>query len=240
LAIVILYKTYGELTGLIRLFQGFLPLLLLAILVILVGTVSWGEISYLFPFWGPGPGIVAGRSIQLMDLYSPTVLFLLVAAGQLKDRQRLWRAGAVTLGAATVGFAAILVVVLMTYPLPLAYSVTFPLHELSRLVIGGRFFERVEAVWVFFWFLGTSCHVSAVLYTAAKAYAGAFHMRTHRTAVLPLVTLTMIISMFPRDVGESISWHEREIPFAIGIGFGLPLVLALLALWRGRLASRAG
>jgi hypothetical protein len=118
--------------------------------------------------------------------------------------------------------------------------VTFPLHELSRLVIGGRFFERVEAVWVFIWFLGTACHVSAVLYAAAKAYAGAFAMRTHRTAVLPLVTMTLVISMFPRDVGESISWHEQEIPFAIGIGFGLPAVLALLATWRRRSASRAG
>jgi spore germination protein KB len=240
LAIAILYSTYGGLNGLVRLFQGFLPFLVLAILVILVGTVAWGEVTYLFPFWGPGPGTVAARSIKLMDLYSPAMLFLLVAAGQLRDRRRLWRAGVVTLGASTVAFVAILVVVLMTYPLPLAYSVTFPLHELSRLVIGGRFFERVEAVWVLFWFLGTACHVSAVLFTAAKAYADAFRMRTHRTAVLPLVALTLVISMFPRDVGESISWHEQEIPFAIGIGFGLPMVLALLATWRRRWAGRAG
>lgn len=238
LTIAILYCTYGGLPGLIRLFKGFLPFLVLAILVIFFGTVTWGEVSYLFPFWGPGAGLVMSRSIPLMDLFSPAVLFLLVAAGQLRDRNRLWRAGVVSIAGATVISVAILIVILMTYPLPLAYSVTFPLHELSRLVIGGRFFERVEAVWVLFWFLGTACHVSALLYTASSAYAGAFHMRTHRTAVLPLVAIALVMSMFPRDVGESILWHEQQVPFAMGIGFGLPLLLSLAAAGRRRLANR--
>lgn len=108
--------------------------------------------------------------------------------------------------------------------------IAFPLHEMSRLVIGGRFFERIEGIWLFVWVFGTACHLAALLHAAAVAFAQAFALPSHRTAVPPLVAMALTIAFFPPD--ETIAWHAAGALPALAIGFGLPLGLAVVA-WRG-------
>jgi spore germination protein KB len=239
LGLCVLYGACGGLADIVRLGRMMLPVFLLTIGAILIGPLPWSDPRSLLPFWGPGPGPLLGGSMGLMGLYYPTILFLLLAAGQLRDRQRFWRAGLVAIGGATIVFMAVLAVILLVYPLPLGYSVTFPLQELTRLVTGGRFFERIESVWVVFEFSATACYLAALLQTAAAAYAGAFHMSTHRTAVLPVVTMALMISLIPTDQGQAILLRVGTIPLSIAVGFVLPLALVLLAAWRGRAQRRA-
>jgi spore germination protein KB len=234
LGLCVLYGAYGGLADLVRLGRLLLPLVVLAIAVILIGPLPWCDVRNLLPLWGPGVGPLLGGSVGLAGIYGPTVLFLLTAAGHLNDRRRLWRAGAVAMGGATMVFMAILAVILLAYPLPLGYSVTFPLQELTRLVTGGRFFERLESIWIVFEFSASAFYLAALLYTAAAAYAGAFRMATHRTAVLPLVTITLIASLIPTDQGEAILLRVATVPLSVTTAFILPLLLSLLAAWRGR------
>lgn len=234
----VLYGAYGGLAALVRLSRLFLPFLVLAILLNLVGSLGWGEFRNLLPLWGPGPAALLGRSAGLTALYSPLVLFLLIAAGQLRDRVHLGRAGTVTMGGVRLLLAAATFVLLMTYPLPMGFSITFPLHAMSRLVLGGRFFDRIEGDWMFFWVYGTACHLAALLYAAAAAYAGAFGMPNHRAAVLPLIAMAIAIALFPPDQARAVAWHAAATPFGLGIGFAMPLFLALLAAWRGRWKGR--
>ncbi|HLN60730.1 MAG TPA: GerAB/ArcD/ProY family transporter [Symbiobacteriaceae bacterium] len=239
LVICTLYAAHGKIVSLVRLTRAFLPFLLLSILVILIGGAAWGSPRFLLPFWGPGPGALLVGSVRLGAFYCPLILTLLIAAGHVRDRQHLWRGGAVAIGGPCLLLALIKIVLLMTYPLPLGYSVTYPLHELARLVVGGRFFERIEGMWVVMWVFATSCHLATLLHAAAAAYAGAFGMLTHRPAVLPLVTMSAVVAFFPRDQGQSIAWSEQAFPFYVAIGLGLPVALALLAAVRRRIGREA-
>jgi spore germination protein KB len=239
LALCALYGAYGGVEALVRLGRLLLPIFLLTILVILVGPLPWCNVRNLLPFWGPGPGALLRRSLSLTGVYSPPFLFLLMAAGQLSDRNRLWRTGLMATAGAALLFAAVIAVVLLTYPLPLGYSVTFPLQQLTRLVTGGRFFERIESMSILIEFFAVATYLAAMLHTAASAYASAFRSSTHRTAVLPLVTLAFVLSLFPADQGQAIMMRVTSIPFADTVAYLLPLLLAAVAGWRGR-AHRRG
>lgn len=235
LVLPVLYGALGGTAALVRLCRAFLPLLMLATLLSLAGAMGWGEARFLLPFWGPGPAALLGRSVAVTGLYKP-VLFLLLAAGQVGDRRHLGRAGLIAIGAAALTIAAAEAVFTKAYPLPLGWSVTYPLHELSRLVSGGRFFERLEGIWLFIWVVGTGLHLAALLHAAAYAWAAAFGLPSHRLAVLPLVSVAVAVALFPPDQGQTLTLHTAIAPLAAAVGFGLPAALALLAPLRRRVS----
>lgn len=225
-----LYVARGRLDGVVRLCRLLLPVLVLTILLALLGTLGWGEWRFLLPFWGPGPGRLFRAAVGQAALYAPLTLFLLLAAGGLRDRRRLGRAGAVALIGASLLLAATMVVLLKTFPLPLGLSITFPLHELTRLIIGGRFFQRMEGTWLFVSAITTLVFLGALVHAAALAYTRAFAIPGHRAAVPALLTMAVTVALFPPDQGRALSWHAASLPLAWAIGFGLPLALALASL----------
>lgn len=236
LVLCVLYGAWGGTAAVIRLCRLFLPLLLLSIAFVLIGTFAWGEVHYLLPLWGPGAVPLLVRSTLLTAIYGPAV-FLLMGAGLVHDRERLGRAALAAVGGTAAIYAISKIVLLMAFPYPMGHSVTFPLHELSRLMLGGRFFERLEGLWVYIWVFATACHLSALLHAAALAYAGGFGMATHRTAVVPLVMMTILVAFFPHDQQQAITWHAMGAPAGLAVAFGLPIALATLAALRGRLGA---
>jgi spore germination protein KB len=238
LSLCALYGASGGLADLVRLGRILLPVFLLTLCVILIGPLPWCNVRNLLPFWGPGPGPLLVGSIRLVGLFTAPILFLLLAGGQLRDRDRLWRAGIVAGGGAILLLMAIFATLLLVYPLPLGYSVTFPLQELTRLVTGGRFFERIESLTILIEFFMIACYLSAILHAAAAAYAGAFRICTHRTVLLPLFTLALLVSLIPTDQGQAIKMRMLSIPFAAVITYLLPLLLTLRVAWQGRAQGR--
>lgn len=227
------YGAYGGVDAIVFLCRAFLPVLVSLILLVFVGTLGWGELRYLLPVWGHGAGRLLAGSPLVTALYTP-MLFLLVASANLRDRRQLRRTALVTAAVTAVIVALAKAVLIMAFPYPLGESIAFPLHALTRLVLGGRFLERVESLWLFFWVYATACHLGAVLHTAAAMYAEAVGFPSHRTAVLPLILLAGTIALFPPDIARAIAWHLGAAPFAAAIAFGMPLLLALAAAWRRR------
>lgn len=237
LVLCTLYGALGGTAAIVRLCRGFLAAQIVTISLVLVGTFGWGELRYILPFWGPGPGRVLTHSPILAAMYLPA-LFLPIAAGPVRNRQRAWHAALITLGVATLLYIAIKVVLLMSYPYPLGPAVTFPLHEMSRLVLGGRFFERIEGLWILAWVTGAACLLSGMVHAAAVCYRDAFRKPTHVSAVWPMVSMVLTISMVPPDQSRAITWDMNLMPPGFVIAFILPLVLTLVAAGRGRLNRR--
>lgn len=237
LVLCTLYGALGGTAAIVRLCRGFLVVLVVTIALVLAGTFGWGEVRYILPFWGSGPGRVLTQSPILAAMHLPA-LFLPIAAGALRNRQRAWHAALITLGVATLLYTGIKVVLLMSYPFPLGPAITFPLHEMSRLVLGGRFFERIEGLWILTWVTGAACLLSGMVHAAALCYRDAFRKSTHATAVWPMVSIILTISMLPPDQSRAITWDMDLMPLGFLIAFILPLVLTLVAAGRGRLNRR--
>lgn len=234
----VLYVAHGGTAALIRLCRLFFPLLILSLLFIIAGNLGWGKLGWLLPFWGPGPVPLMIQSFMISRAYGNAFLFLLIVAGGLRDRGRLVRTGLVSVSVSAVLAAAVIAILLMTYPFPLGLQLNYPLFHMSRIVQGGRFFERTEGVWVFFWFFGTALHLGALLHAAALAWANAFGMDSHRTVVLPMITITVVLALFPQDIVKASALHHQEA-YGLGVSFGLPALWALFAPMRGRSQSRA-
>lgn len=236
LTLCFLYGAWDDLSSLVRLCRLFLPALFLAILFAIVGSFGWGELRFLMPLWGEGPVKTISHAPSLMANYL-TVLILLMGADRLRDRQHLFRAGAVAVGFSTVMIAICALALLVIFPLPLGNSITFPLHAMARLVTGGRFFERMDGIWVCIWVFATACHLALAIHVAALAWTQAFGLASHTPAVLPLTAICLTLAFFAPDQGRVLAWHDASSGAIVAVTFALPLLLTAGGWWRTRRRS---
>lgn len=230
-----IYIAWGNGPALVRMGTLVLPTLLVALVLVLGGTVGWGELRYLTPLWGPGlPQLLAGLPGATAIHFPAVALGTLVA--DVDDRAGLVRwLPAVPLAGGVI-LAAIEGVLLMVFSFTISTGIPFPLHTAARLVLGGRFFERLEGVWVFIWGTATIVMLGTLLYSASQLFARAFRMPRRQTAVLPLATIIMTLAYFPPDQAQTIEWHLASTPALFYLVFVCPAALALIALFRLRRA----
>lgn len=228
-----LFVAWGEGSALVRVGRLLLPMLLISLVLVLIGTVGWGKLRFLLPLWGPGVphllvGLQAGVAVQF------PVVVLPVLADRSDDPSGLvrWLPAVPLLSGAVL--ALIEGVLLMVFPYPITIDIPYPLHTAARLVMGGRFFERLEAIWVFVWVTATIILLGSLLYTASRLYAQAFRLPRRQTAILPLATALLVFAYFPRDHAQTIQWHLNLTPPFFYLVFLYPAVLGLVALIRRR------
>lgn len=230
---------HGEASVLARLGRLLLPILVLSILGVLIGSVGWGEWETLMPFWGPGPLELVSAIPAVTKLFAPAPVVLYLMTGPVAFRRQLvrWPLGALLLSGLLLSLVT--VVLTMVFPYQLVTSITYPLHAATRVVMGGRFFERLEGVWLFMWVISTIILTGAFLFAGAKLIARGFSMPHHRPAILPLATVVLTTAFFPTNQAHALKLHMRvAVPFTM-LMLGLPLAAALVAYWRRRRTAHA-
>lgn len=202
---------------------------LLSVLVVLLGNMGWGQFRNVLPATGPGLFPVLGEVIPLTSHFGELIL-LAVWSSYLSRPRHLLSTAAWVAAAVALLWSAVALVYLMVIPLPGALAVPFPFFEMTRLVQGGRFLERVDAFWIYLWTMGTTGQVTAALQTTAFLFRDAFRLPDHRGAVLPLAVSVLAIALFPSNQQGAIAaetFFIRRWGFLIALV--LPLLIALLA-----------
>ncbi len=231
LMLAAVYAAWGEASSLVRLGRLFLPLVLVGIALVLAGTVGWGEIRYLLPFWGPGIPRLIGGLPSATAIQFPAFL-VLTMTGQVRDRQGLlpWLPLVPLLGGLVIALEK--AVLQMVFAFPIGLQIAFPLHTASRLILGGRFFERLEGVWVFIWVVGTSILLGAILHASSAVFGRTFLLPRRQTAILPLATVVLTVAFFPHDQAQTIAWHLGATPLLFYLVLVMPSALDLILLAR--------
>lgn len=205
---------------------------------LLASFVTLADFSNLTPLWGPGLGSLAIQGWKDSGLY-PEYLLLGVVAPLVRRRQELWRAGALAIGGTWLVLASLSVLTVAVLSPEGAARLSFPVFVLARSVALGRFLERVEAVFVFLFFLALTLRKSVTLLGAAFLLAGSLDLGHHRPLVPALTVLAYGLSFVPLSVTEAAALDFtviREVLWVLVVG----LPLALLALAAGRRKGGGG
>lgn len=206
---------------------------LLAVLVIVVGNLGWGQFRNALPPTGHG---VLPTLIQVPPLtsYWGELVYLAVVSRHVQEAGDLPRAAGLAVAVSTATGALLTLVYLMVFPLPGGAALPFPLLEMTRLVTGGRFLERLDALWIGTWVLGSAGLAAGALQTAALLFRDAFRLPDHRGAVLPMAVATLAAALFHGNQESAIAFETGFVRrWGFLITLVLPLAVALLAGRRG-------
>ncbi len=202
---------------------------LYSILVILVGNLGWGQFRHVLPPTGPGLLPVAGELLPLTSHFGE-LIYLFIFSTYLNTPRHLPRAAAQITALAAAVWAAVVLVYIMVFSIPGGFSMPFPLLEMTRLVQGGRFLERMDTIWIGLWTFGMAGVTAGGLMGTAVLLRDAFRLPDHRGAVLPLAVATLAVALFPANQAGAIAAETfllRRWGFLVAPG--VPLLVALLA-----------
>ncbi|MFZ5814249.1 MAG: GerAB/ArcD/ProY family transporter, partial [Bacillota bacterium] len=137
------------------------------------------------------------------------ILLIGIVGNRFRSQKDLAQVGWWTLGLSTLLLLATVVVYLYVFPYPAASRVSFPLLEISRVIVTGRWLQRVETIFLIIWVLAGALKLMAGLYGAAKALGQVMQLATTRLLVMPLAALAYSLAFLPSSLPEAVQWDAN-------------------------------
>jgi spore germination protein (amino acid permease) len=203
--------------------------LLLGLVVVLVLSFQNYHLSYLFPFFGRGLDKTIEYGLMRSSSYGEVVL-LSVFAPALQGAKYVKRAGYSSLIISGLLISVTLMAFTLTFPYTTAAELTSPMYEFTMQIGYGRFFQRLDPIFLFVWIISSFITVSALLYGSLSTYAKIFSIDNLRPCLIPFFAIVFCLTLMPRDiVTVSTGLIQNIRSYGWTIYFVLPLLALVLA-----------
>lgn len=229
----VVYAAYTGFEAIVRATQVIFPVILLGIILVLGLSAPRSNFTLTQPFWGHSPMETLLGGIRFSGMAAEVILLLVLGAAFRKHTD-LRNSGLISILAFGVMSVAVVLVLIVTFGSPDASQSPFPMFSLARLINLGRFLQRVESIFVLFWFLSAMVRVSALFHAAAVGIAGLLRLPYYRPLLFPMAILVMSMALMPEDL-VTVLRTERDWIRPLGIAVMMvPLLLLVIAKIRGQ------
>jgi spore germination protein (amino acid permease) len=228
-AVAMVAACFLGLEGIVRFSAVAVPILGAGFLFIIVMVAPYYDPTHLFPVLGNGLYGIFGKGFFKLSVYSPLVYLLLIPPF-LKDQKSFRRIGLTALGVSGL----LLLVSSLSYSLVYSYPTSLenflPVFQLARLINYGRFFQRLESVFVISFAMSAMLYLGAILFFTVQVFKKTFRLEYHRPLILPFAVILFGLAFLPSNLMTAVDLQTKTyMTFAWGITFVLPIILLLLA-----------
>ncbi|HEX3047897.1 MAG TPA: endospore germination permease [Bacillota bacterium] len=208
----------------------FLIILLVGLLLMQTGNMN---INYLAPLGGPGIPKLALNGFMRSSILSELVLLAFLAPAL--PRKKTGAAGFYLIALSTLFLTVIMIIGQSIFPPPVAAENTFPFYEIARSVYFGRFYQRVESIFIIIWITITLFSMIVRFYFAVTGMAKIFKMPYYQP-LIGMASLGVLGAAFLFPSYTSVVWWDNLIRgrWAWVPAFAIPLLLYLIAVVRGK------
>jgi len=237
--IVTAAMAYVGLEGISRVAYILFYLIIAGLVLILLLAIPFYDFHYLKPWFGYGLGVTVKEGILRTSSYD-TVIILAIIANSLQGLKNLKRVGLACLLTAGAVFSICLACVLAAFQYTAGGEYISGMNHLSRIIYYSRFFQRVEAIFLFVWVFASVIAVSATFYIALSSYCRVFNITNHRPLLMPFLFLTFAFSSLPKNMAEIIDIYVRFIRgYSLFLIVLAPVLVLLIAMLMGKRGGKA-
>jgi len=234
LLLVMAYGAYAGLEPLTRTAWILAPWILAGLLAVLLLSLRWAKFQYLLPFWGAGIPSLLKSSVFRTSLFVE-VLLLPLLVPHLREPQRLAVMGIWSIVISGIVMSFVVLLFVTVFPVRAAVNVLFPVFQMARIMFLGRFFQRMESLFIFVWVISAAVQLAGVLQATALALARIMKLPVYRPLIFPLSVLTFAIAFIPPDLPAAIRIDDEFLRYYGAItAFGLTTTVYVVALIRGK------
>ncbi|MFZ5652446.1 MAG: GerAB/ArcD/ProY family transporter [Bacillota bacterium] len=232
-----MFGSYIGLEAMARAARITYPFVVGGIGILLLGLYPRWDYTNLFPILGNGPVEVFITG----GFFSGMVSEILLAAVIVRSFHNWGDFGLIVSRAMLMGFGyltLLLAVYILTVSYNAAQELTLPFYSLSRLIYLGRFFQRVEAIFIVIWGFIAILKISLTLFASAYVLARTFRLPDYRPLTWPLAVIVFSVGFIPPDLPSSLTADKYLRTWAV-----LPTVIipiAVLVAARFRMRGRPG
>jgi len=209
------------------------------IALLLIALIPQWNIHNLFPIFGEGPLQVFGMG----SLSTAGITEIVLAAVLVQNMGGADKYREIGYRSMLIGFAlliALMATLNLTTNREVSEEITLTFYRLSRNIYLGRFFQRVEAIFVIIWSIVGALKIALTLYGASVSLARTLKLPDYRPLIWPLGLSIFIFSLLPFDMPSAIRLDEFFLrPFSYIPNYVIPLLI-IAVYWlkrRGRHAD---
>ncbi|TCL53825.1 spore germination protein (amino acid permease) [Hydrogenispora ethanolica] len=191
------------------------------------------KLDYLAPFWGPGLREIAANSLARSSLVSEVVFLGFLAP--FLPRQKKAAAGFYLIALAGILLTGAMLIGQMVFPPGVAAEHSFPFYEISRSIYFGRFYQRVEFIFVLVWLTITMLSLSLRFYFTAAGVAKVFKMPYYQPLIGIMAFTVLAAALLLHDYNTAVFWDNLiQGRLAWIPAFLIPALIYLIAAARGK------
>ncbi|MBX5436815.1 MAG: GerAB/ArcD/ProY family transporter [Alicyclobacillaceae bacterium] len=235
---VVWYIAYTGLEGIARASFILMPILLIGTVGLSLATINWWHPLLLLPVWGNGPLQVLVGSFRYSSVFA-NVLLLSVIYPHAHDPNALRSVGVKSIIWSSLLLSLFIATFHMVFPAGESWKMSFSLYQLARMIDVGRFFQRLESIFVFLWVTSAVIRMALSLWAAAYFLGSAFRWPSFRPALPALAMLAFAASLMPANVNQVVDLDDMYLAsWGWVVVFALPLMIVAFARRPKRRVSR--
>jgi hypothetical protein len=187
------------LESIVRYHAILVPIIATAYLLILIGSIKLMDTSNIYPILGTGPYDIFGKGFFRVSVFGELLLLFLIVpyTGSYKNAKRI--------GYTVIAFSSVFFIVgsltyILSFPYPSNLEPFLPMYQMARLITYGRFFQRIESVFVFIWATAALMYLTVNFYFMVYVLSRIFDMKYLRPLILPCAILVFSAAFIPPNL----------------------------------------
>ena len=219
---------YVGIEAIVRFHSIVVPIIIVGYLVIILGVAPYYDFRNLFPVLGLGWNDVFIKGAARVSSYSALIL-LFVIVPFLKTYKNLKIVGYWTIGLSTFFLTVSVVALLAVLPYPVGIESFLPIYQLARLISLGRFFQRIESVFVLIWAAAALLYLSSGFFVLLYVIRKTFKLEYYKPLIIPCAIIIFTLSLLPESLFQAV-YYESAYIRNIGWLVTLGLVIIILSI----------
>ena len=175
------------------------PVITVGFIAILIGVIPQIDLTNLFPLLGNGPYSIFGKGFFRVSVFAELVILFLMPPF-LGNYKNVKRVGYIAIGLSSAFFIAGSMMYILTFPYPSNLESFLPIYQMARLINLGRFFQRIEAVFVFIWAMAAFIYLAATFYFMVYAIAKTSGLKYMRPLIFPFAVIVYSAAFIPQNL----------------------------------------
>ena len=224
-----IFGAYMGIEAIVRFGAVVVPMVFIGLLIIVLGVSPYYSFLSLAPILGNGAGDIFGKGILRVSSFSELIsLFML--APYIKTHNNFKKAGYFGVGVGAFNFFISTFVYEMAYPYPSAIENFLPIYNLARIINLGRFFQRIESIFVLIWAASALLYLSLGFFVIVHTFGKTFKLPYYRPLLIPFAILVFVVSLMPPSLMSAINLEINIFrSFAWITTFALTITLLIIA-----------
>jgi spore germination protein (amino acid permease) len=227
--IVMALAAYCGLEGVSRINFIVVPVVALALFVVLLGNMDYIDTTHIFPILGTGPYKIFVEEMPRISIYSALscIFFVSPFLGTYTDFKKV---GYLSLIIISTLFTLGTLLYILVVPYPVSTEYFIPYLHLARYVSFGRFFERIESIFILMWTLSAFAYLSSGLFLLLYMIKKTFRLEYYRPLILPIATIMYTLCFVPPSLMYAVTLEGSLVRRnAWIVTFLIPLLVLIVA-----------
>lgn len=205
----------------------FMPIVLFSIFFIFIANFGNYTAQRIFPLLGNG--MVTTFLSGLSNLFAfGGIAYLYFIPPYLKEQKDYSKIAFSAVGISAIFLLMSVTTLLLIFPLITSSEEILPLYLASRFIEFGRFFQRLDATFVFIWIISMASYLSIAFHFSTSIFKSITNLQSSKWIIGLLASFSFGFALLPENL-KQISFLEntvyKYIILILIIGIGLSLLI---------------